>query len=121
MEIWDWLNRNAGAATAVATCVYTIFTLALWNVTRLGAKHTTALVKQSRDAFRLNLLVAYQEQIRWASDRYLTVEGTRRDALKRIQLFEDTLRQGFPGEWPQLGEVLEKIANEFKAKSSSEE
>lgn len=82
--------------------------------TQRSALRTQELARQATDAFRLNLFVVYQEQIRWAKELLVKREGNLNDALRRIQLMVKVLEKAFPQEWPQIAQDLEEVTEDLK-------
>lgn len=89
------MNIDWQMVSALATIVYTVGTFLLWLTTRRA-------LRDARDAFRLNFIVALHTLEESVADavgdtgHWINAEETRRErALKLIQ-------KVFPGEWELL-------------------
>jgi hypothetical protein len=70
--------------TAIATTIYTIGTLALWWTTTKTLKAMRESLDLTRDAFKLNFLIAVQEADELRRNRTVGSAFLNRDLLQRV-------------------------------------
>lgn len=106
METATWVIAGASVVNVLVLAVYAGFTWGIWRETRRTAERTELLARQARDAFRLNILVAYQEEIRSARE-------LPQKPVVGIRLMERAFHKAFPEEWPEILRILDAAVEEW--------
>jgi uncharacterized membrane protein len=113
----DWPNWIIAGASVVNVIVLVIYAVSTHGIrletkrqaeeTRRQAELTAELSRQAKEGFRLQVLVAYQEEIRSARDQSASRE-------RSIALMEQALSYAFPNEWLEIRKILEQAADGYK-------
>jgi len=114
MEIATGVMAVASVVNVIVLIGYAWFTWGIWRETQQSGRRTEELARQSRDTFRLQLLVAFQEQIRWAQQVKITGPHMYEGARAGIGLMKEALAAAFPEEWRQLEGVFSKAAADWE-------
>ncbi len=106
MDIATWIIAAASILNVAVLVVYAYFTWGIWKETRDGGRRTEELLKQSRDALRVQLLTLVRESE--AEFNRLAIELHQNPQALRAA--KAALRQrfarGFPGLWPEIEPML---------------
>ncbi len=112
VEAATWVTVIAQAVNALVLAAYAYFTWGIWGETRRSAERTEALARQARDAFRLQVLIAYKEEARWAKEREPMPGQALGGAWDGVVLMEEALRTAFPEQWAEIQEILQQAAEQ---------
>ncbi len=101
MDWPSWISAGASVVNVVVLIMYAISTRGIRRETGRQAELAGELARQAKAGFKLQVLVAYQEQIRAGS-----VAG--------VALMEKALAQAFPDDWAELQKIFVKAADDYK-------
>lgn len=120
MDILNWLNQNASVVNVLVLVAYAIFTLGIWIETRRSARLTEELARQSRDAFRLQVVLACLKEA-LPEKELPTKEGQPvLPPFSELVLLEETLGAAFPEQWKEIQAALIKGIGKWGEQAKTE-
>lgn len=109
METATWIIAGASALNMLVLCTYAWFTWGIWRETRQTALRTEDLARQSRDAFRMQILAVYQEETRQFLQPAKGSAFTRELRSARTDALTQLIRDAFPDQWPDIEQIMVSI------------
>ena len=105
-----WVIAGASVLNVIVLGAYAWFTWGIWRETQRNAIRTDQLARQSRDAFRLQLVATYFEQGRNLPE--LSPDAALRyDVAKsRLVVLKRLFRAAFPDHWSDVESSLLEVA-----------
>jgi hypothetical protein len=111
METATWVIAAASVVNLVVLGVYAWFTHGIWRETQQTALRTEDLARRSADAFRLQFLATYLQEIRAVSLAFDASPDAVQYAELGAEVAARLLRDAFPDLWRTIPPDLHELAD----------
>jgi uncharacterized membrane protein len=109
METATWVIAGSSVLNLAVLAAYAWFTWGIWRETQTSALRTEELARQSRDAFRMQIVTSYLEETRQSLQPAKGSPITRELRAARARALARFLEEAFPDHWPDVEQVIVEV------------
>ena len=107
MNTATWVIAGTSIGNLIVLGLYAYFTWGLWREAVRTALRTEELVRQARDALRLQVVATYLEEKRPLPGAVRTMDGYPEEFRQHLEAVKTLLRKAFSDQWGEIERILD--------------